>query len=57
MTSEDGSVYVIEPGKEYEEIQKNELDEPCMATPAISDGVIYFRTRRHLVAIASVRDA
>jgi len=57
VTSEDGSVYVIEPGKEYEEIQKNELDEPCMATPAISDGVIYFRTRRHLVAIASVRDA
>jgi hypothetical protein len=29
----------------------NPLGEVAMATPAISDGVMFFRTRNHLVAI------
>jgi hypothetical protein len=29
----------------------NQMGESCMATPAISKGTLYFRTRSHLVAI------
>ncbi len=53
FNSEVGDVYVIEPGAELNEIAVNELGETLMATPAISDGVIYFRARRHLIAVGS----
>ena len=49
--SEDGDVYVIEAGEELRELAVNELGETFMSTPAISDGVIYFRGRRHLLAV------
>ncbi len=53
FNSEDGDVYVIEPGPELNELAVNELGETLMATPAISDGVIYFRARRHLIAVGA----
>ncbi len=53
FSSEDGDVYVIEPGEDLGELAVNELGETLMATPAISDGVIYFRARRHLIAIGA----
>ena len=53
FNSEVGDVYVIEPGAELNEIAVNELGETLMATPAISDGVIYFRARRHLIAVGA----
>ena len=53
FNSEVGDVYVIQPGPELNEIAVNELGETLMATPAISDGVIYFRARRHLIAVGS----
>jgi len=30
----------------------NPMGEVCMATPALSEGVLFFRTQGHLVAIA-----
>jgi outer membrane protein assembly factor BamB len=52
FTSEDGDVYVVKAGTTFELLATNTLGEVAMATPAISEGVIYFRTRNHLVAIA-----
>jgi outer membrane protein assembly factor BamB len=52
FTSEDGDVYVVKAGPAFELLAKNAMGEVCMATPAISAGVIYFRTRGHLIAIA-----
>ena len=52
FTSEEGDVYVIKVGTEYELLSKNLLGEIAMASPAISDGVLYYRTRGHVVAIA-----
>jgi hypothetical protein len=43
---------VVKEGFEFEVLSRNSLGEECMATPAISEGVLYFRTRGHLVAIA-----
>ncbi len=50
-TSEEGSVHVLAAGTSFELVAKNELGETCMATPAISDGVLFWRTRGHLLAV------
>jgi outer membrane protein assembly factor BamB len=50
-TSEDGDVYVVAPGPQFKLLATNSLGEVCMATPAISEGVLYFRTNASLIAI------
>jgi outer membrane protein assembly factor BamB len=50
-TSEMGDVFVIRAGPEYQLLARNALDEITMATPAISEDTLYFRTRGHVVAI------
>ncbi|MCH8118254.1 MAG: PQQ-binding-like beta-propeller repeat protein [Planctomycetes bacterium] len=51
-TSEKGDVYIVEAGAEFKLIGINKMNEICMATPAISRGTLFFRTRHHLVAVA-----
>ena len=51
LSSEDGEVFVVKAGPRYELVATNLMGEPLMATPAISDGVIYFRGQHHLFAI------
>ena len=51
LTSEMGDVYVVKAGAEYKLLAESSTGEVTMATPAISEGVLYFRTREHLVAI------
>ena len=51
FTSEEGDVYVLKAGTAFEQVAINPLGEVAMATPAISDGVLFFRTRNHLVAV------
>lgn len=52
-TCEDGEVYVIRSGREFEIIAVNDMGTQCMASPAVSDGIIYWRTRTHVVAIGT----
>ncbi len=51
LTNEDGHTYVLALGNEYKLLAENDLGETVMATPAISDGVLYVRGRKHLFAI------
>lgn len=51
VTSEDGHVHVVKAGRTFGVMSENELGEPCLATPALSNGTIYFRTRGNLLAI------
>lgn len=51
LTSEMGDVFVVRAGNSYELLAESSTGEVTMATPAISEGVLYFRTRKHLVAI------
>jgi len=53
FTSEDGDVFVVKEGRTFELLATNSLGEIGMATPAISEGVMYFRTGRSLVAIGN----
>ncbi len=49
--SEEGAVYVLAAGPDFNVLARNPMGEPCFATPAISQGVLYFRTTESLVAI------
>jgi outer membrane protein assembly factor BamB len=53
FASEEGSVYVVKPSTNFTVLATNRMDEVCMATAAISDGVIFFRTQGHVVAVGS----
>lgn len=50
-TAENGEIHVIPLGDEFEELAINDMEEECMATPAISEGVLYIRGRHYLTAI------
>jgi hypothetical protein len=43
---------VLKAAPKFEVLAKNELGEPCMATPAISGDALFFRTRKHLVCVS-----
>jgi outer membrane protein assembly factor BamB len=51
FTSEDGEVYVVKAGPEYEVLSINKIGEVLMATPAISDGMIIVRSLEHVYGI------
>lgn len=52
FSSEDGDVFVLKAGAKYELLATNPIGEVMMATPAISDGMIFIRGQKHLFAIA-----
>ena len=51
FASEDGDVHVVKAGPTYELLTTNVMDEVIMATPTISDGLIFIRGLRHVYAI------
>ena len=51
LTNEEGDVYVIRAGRTFELMSENPLGGITMATPAISEGTLYFRTADKLIAI------
>lgn len=52
FASEDGEVNVIKAGPKYELLATNEIGEIMMATPAISDGMIFIRAQNNVFAVA-----
>lgn len=55
LVAESGNVYVLSAGSSYQLLSMNEMSEPIVATPAISDGLLFVRTLSHLYAIGEVR--
>jgi len=51
FTSEVGNVYVVPASPNFSVSATNRLGETCMATPALSAGTIFFRTRDQLIAV------
>ncbi len=51
LSNEDGDILVVSAGREFRQIAANSMSELVMATPALSEGVMYVRTVRSLVAI------
>lgn len=57
FASEEGDVFAVGAGREFRKPRANPLGEVCMSTPAISEGVIYYRTRGHVIAIGAEEPA
>ena len=51
FANEDGVVFVVTAGPEFELVATNDIDESCMATPAIADGLLIVRSTNHVYAI------
>ena len=55
LSNEDGEMLVVAAGPAFKHIATNSMNEPLMATPALSEGVMYVRSSRTLFAIGSHR--
>jgi outer membrane protein assembly factor BamB len=51
LSSEDGEMLVVAAGREFKHLATNSMGELLMATPALSDGVMYVRASESLFAI------
>jgi outer membrane protein assembly factor BamB len=52
-TSEQGDVFVVAAGPAFVLLAHNRLGETCLATPAMSEGALFFRTRSHVIAVGA----
>jgi outer membrane protein assembly factor BamB len=50
---EQGDVVVVKAGPEFEILARNPLDDLIIATPALSEDMLYFRTQHYLVAVGA----
>ena len=51
LPGEDGDIFVVQAGRQFAVLNKNSMEEPIMATPAISGGLLIVRTQHHLWGI------
>ena len=51
LSSEDGDMFVVKAGARFELVGTNRVGQALMATPAISDGVMFVRAQNDLFAI------
>ncbi len=51
FTSEIGNVFVVPARPEFAVLTVNTLGETCLSTPALCDGVLYYRIRSRLIAL------
>jgi len=56
FASELGNVFVVPASRKFSVAATNSLGETCMATPALNEGALFFRTREHLVAIGTAKN-
>jgi outer membrane protein assembly factor BamB len=53
FAGEQGDVFVIPATSQFNVLATNKLDGLCLATPAISDGALFFRTTEALLAVGA----
>jgi outer membrane protein assembly factor BamB len=51
LPGEDGDVFIIRAGRNFEIVAQSSVPDPLMATPAIAGGTLYLRGQHHLYAI------
>ena len=51
LASEDGRVLVLKAGPAYELLATNDMAESTLATPALSEGMLIWRTQNHVLAV------
>jgi hypothetical protein len=53
FVGEEGDIYVVKAGPEFELLVVNKMGDPCLATPAISGGMIFIRSQHWLFGIGA----
>jgi len=53
ISGEDGDIFVVKAGSEFEILATNDMGELLMASPALSGSLMFVRARYHLFAIGS----
>ena len=51
VSSEEGKVAVLAPGREFKLLAENKLDDGFMASPAVSGKALFLRTKTHLYRV------
>ncbi len=51
IVDEEGTVYILKDGNTFQLIEEIPLDDVCMTAPALTDGMIFFRTQHYLIAV------
>lgn len=51
VVDEDGTIYIIQDGDSFKLLAEVPMNDICMTAPAITDGMIIFRTQKYLVAV------
>jgi outer membrane protein assembly factor BamB len=51
LPNEDGEILVVSAGEKFAHLGTNSMGELLMATPALSDGVMYVRTAQNIIAV------
>ena len=55
LSNEDGEILIVSAGEKFAHVATNSIGELLMATPALSDGVMYVRSAASLFAIGNAR--
>jgi outer membrane protein assembly factor BamB len=51
IVDEEGTVYILKDGDTFQPPEEIPLDDICMTAPALTDGMIFFRTQHYLIAV------
>jgi outer membrane protein assembly factor BamB len=51
IVDEEGTVYIIKDGDTFTQLAEIPMKDNSMTAPAITDGMIYFRTQKYLIAV------
>lgn len=57
LSSEDGDVFVVKAGRQYELLSRNTMGQPVMATPALTDGLLIVRVENAIYALGERKAA
>jgi outer membrane protein assembly factor BamB len=52
--NEEGEATLVRPGREFQVVAVNKLDDGCMASPAVAGHQLLVRTKTHLYCIESL---
>jgi outer membrane protein assembly factor BamB len=51
IVDEQGTVFIIEDGVSFKQLAEIPMNDVCLTAPAITDGMIFFRTQNYLIAV------
>lgn len=57
LASEDGDVFVVKAGRQYELLATNKMGQPLMATPALSEGMLILRGENTIYAVGESKSS